>query len=1474
MKKTVFIKYSTERDNEFKIITSIMEDDEGIKWVEKRAAHKEAQPHIASLPKKYKELKEYFKNTDVEPISCNMLDSKAIFSFVEGESLESRLDRYIEDDNLKDFLNEIKNYKKAIISNVELVPFRVCDDYIRVFGENFPEDGSDSFLVSDVDLIFANIIIQNKKYYIIDYEWVFDFPVPINFILFRALSHYRETSVNRKILLDNSIYGFLGISQAEKKLYEKMDSFFQRYIAKDAVLTGKMYETLGRKNVFLKDFLEKNNNLDNWHEIQVFYDCGSGFCEENSYKLYKPLNEIVDINIEVQDNTKVIRIDPGLKPCVVKIMSKAGMCERFYNLEISTNGEDLGEGSYLFPTDDPQIYFQGIKENTSTIVVKFELQVMSPLFVYDLCKTIDSLKDEKCDMLNSISSLYETQNALEQKVETQEELIHELDMEIKNKEIIAENAEHNYQMIVNSRLWRLFKPFRLVVSKLKKIRLVQYMGKTVISLKRYGIRETINIIGKKLGNKKFTTINSSELSKEEIQEDIKFSIIVPLYNTELQYLQELLDSISGQDYSNWELILGDASEEKSYEIGEFCKKYVEMDHRIRYFKIENKGISCNSNFCIGKAQGSYVVLCDHDDVLDRRALKITAFMIHEMMPDVLYTDEDHLDSMGRHIFPLYKPDWSIDLLRSQMYTCHLFVFKKMLFNEIGGFRKEYDGSQDYDLMLRFSEKTQNILHIPVVLYSWREVETSTSVNADAKPYAREAGLRALNDHLQREYGSGAQALKTNYPFVYEAKYGLIEAFAPLISIIIPMKDNYIMTEQCIKSIVDNSTYKKYEILLLNNRSEEEETFKWFEEIKKFDERIRIFEADFEFNWSKLNNFGMGHAKGDIYIFLNNDTKVISEDWLEKLCDYALRDDVGAVGPMLLYEDNTIQHAGIVVGMGGWADHVFKGMEPKHFGTPYISPMVNRNVMAVTGACMAIAKKTVQMIGGFDEEFIICGSDVEFCIRAYKYGLSNVFHAGVRLYHLESKSRNSYIPEVDFQKSYECYHECREFGDPYYNINLNIDSLQPEEDVIMDWIKIKEHIKNNRLAYGIYRKMKDKLVDTLGSDLVNIPEIQEINARKTELPMGKIRLNILLPSVDVKHVFGGISTALDFYKKLSEKDGFLRRIIVTDAVVSKETMIDLLDYQIVEAEEDFVSENQIVPFANRADKTIPVAKEDIFIATGWWTAYTIAEVMRWQVQEYGNLGTPLLYMVQDYEPGFYPWSSRYLMADSTYQLELKTIAIVNSYELYNFMLDKGYHFYKTLVFEPKLNAVLRKYLEEFDDKRVKRKKQILVYGRPSVERNAFALIVDALKKWVTMQPDIIEWNVLSAGESFSDIDLGNGKKLHSIGKVSLEEYAKIMLQSKIGLSLMVSPHPSYPPLEMSTFGMRVITNNYANKDLSNFNDNIVSLSNCSSVNIASTLCDMCDGSDGIIQKESDYVKKADFGQWDKIVDEVIKDFDLN
>lgn len=921
---------------------------------------------------------------------------------------------------------------------------------------------------------------------------------------------------------------------------------------------------------------------------------------------------------------------------------------------------------------------------------------------------------------------------------------------------------------------------------------------------------------------------------------VKFSVLVPVYNVKKKWLDLAVESVKKQTYKDWELCLvDDCSTEE--EVRENLKQLQSEKIKVLFLE-KNSGISEATNAAAQMASGEYLILMDNDDELAPEALEKFNRAIEETEADVLYSDQDIIDTEGNHREPLCKPDWSPELLLSQMYIGHLLGFKKSLFDDIGGFRSQYNGSQDYDLMLRFSEVTSKIVHVPEILYSWRAIPSSTAVNPQSKPYAQTVGLQAIQDHLDRVYGKGeTEVLETDSYFVYDVRYKM--DLEPMVSVIIPTKDHKELLRDAVNSILEQTAYDNYEILILDNNSEEMETFEYFDEVVKKYSNVRVEKAAFPFNWSKLNNFGMEHAKGDVFIFLNNDVKVIEKEWMRRLVEKAVRKEIGVVGALLLYEDGTIQHAGVVAGMGGWGDHVFKGMQPVHYGSPFISPMVTRNVTAVTGACMAISRMTIEEIGFFDENFIICGSDVEICVRAIQKGFRNVYDPYVRLYHYESKSRDSYIPQVDFEMSDKMYQVYREKGDPYYNRQLDIYSCVPriaeiksETDTPGKMEKKESFLTKLKRKYNKFSRSMDLPLEVEEPD-THIAEINPYEFRKIEYP--RKRINLLLPSINSEHVFGGISTALKFFEQLADELGYDRRIILVDAVPNEEAVEQYQKkYKFVNWKDSSLEERQIVPYAYRQGCTLPVSENDYFMFTGWWTAHCAQEAYEFFEEKEGIHPNLFLNFIQDYEPGFYAWSTRFLLADATYKNEYPQIAVFNTKLLQEYFHHNGYHFAQEFAFDPVLNNQLKDHLDKLENS-IAKKKQILIYGRPSTERNAFSLIVAALRKWVELQQDAEEWTVLSAGEEHGKVNLGKGMFLQSVGKLTLQEYAKVLEESYAGISLMASPHPSYPPLEMSVFGVKVITNTFANKDLGQFNDNIVSMKNISPNHIARELVNICD-----------------------------------
>lgn len=528
----------------------------------------------------------------------------------------------------------------------------------------------------------------------------------------------------------------------------------------------------------------------------------------------------------------------------------------------------------------------------------------------------------------------------------------------------------------------------------------------------------------------------------KFQRDVKFSILVPLYNTPEKFLVEMIESVLAQTYSNWELCLADGSNLEHTDVERTCCKYVGKDRRIKYQKLDkNMGISCNTNACAEMASGDYICLLDHDDVLSPAALYENMKIICNSDVDVVYSDEATFKLKIKLAYcPNFKPDYSPDTLRSYNYICHFLVIERSLFKRVEGFKSEFDGSQDYDLILRLTEVARNIVHIPRILYFWRASENSTALDVAAKPYTMTAAKRAITEHLKR-IGLKGLVVDSRIPTTYRVNYEI--SGDPLVSIIIPSSDHVDDLRKCVNSIIIKTTYKNYEIIIIDNNSKETRTFEYYNELRN-NAKTNIITWEKEFNFSSINNFAFKHARGKYVLFLNNDTEVISNNWIEEMLMFAQREDVGAVGCMLYYPDNTIQHAGVVLGIGGVAGHIHKNFKRNEYG--YMSrAAIAQNLSAVTAACMMVPRHVFEEIGGFDEGYRIAFNDVDFCMRIRKAGYLIVFTPYAELYHYESKSRGyedtsekkaRFASEVNrFLKQ---WHKELNAGDPYYNPNLTLD----------------------------------------------------------------------------------------------------------------------------------------------------------------------------------------------------------------------------------------------------------------------------------------------------------------------------------------------------------------------------------------------------------------------------------------------------
>ena len=666
--------------------------------------------------------------------------------------------------------------------------------------------------------------------------------------------------------------------------------------------------------------------------------------------------------------------------------------------------------------------------------------------------------------MNREEELLQTSEYYKELYEKEHDKNKKLTQDLVDAEAKVADLTYKLDKIRKSKLWKMIYPARLLWSHTKNL---------FIRIKRYGSIKNLKkkieskIIEKK-AYKSYGTLSlpdAEETAKQRaviFPRDITFSILVPLYNTPEKFLREMIESVIKQTYVKWELCLCDGSDAEHSFVGDICREYMTKDEaeaasfgikgsRIKYSKLEkNLGISGNTNECIKLATGDYIGLFDHDDLLHPCALYEYMKVICEQDADYVYCDETTFsgESIDHMITLHFKPDFAPDNLRANNYICHFSVFSAELLEKTGAFRSDYDGSQDHDLILRLTHNAKKIVHVPMILYYWRSHAGSVASDINAKSYAIDAAKGAVASHL-KDCGFDNFAIESSRAFetIFRIRYEVIGE--PKVSILIPNKDHIDDLRRCVESITDRSSYENYEIIVIENNSTDPATFSYYETIEKHPQ-IKVVRYEGAFNYSAVNNFGAKSASGDYLVLLNNDTEVISRSWMEELLMYAQREDVAAVGCMLYYPDYTIQHAGVVLGLGAHrtAGHSHYGMAKENLG--YMGRLCYaQNVSAVTGACLMVSRALYNEVGGLDEKFTVALNDVDFCLRLRKKGYLNVFTPFAELFHYESASRGTDVTDAASKENAERYNrECDLFrerwkaeleaGDPYFNPNFSLD----------------------------------------------------------------------------------------------------------------------------------------------------------------------------------------------------------------------------------------------------------------------------------------------------------------------------------------------------------------------------------------------------------------------------------------------------
>ena len=618
----------------------------------------------------------------------------------------------------------------------------------------------------------------------------------------------------------------------------------------------------------------------------------------------------------------------------------------------------------------------------------------------------------------------------------------------------AENEDLKFKLdrIYNNKFFKITKPFRkfahFILRQIRRVRNCGNFRDVIAKIKKKNRERNLKL---RYGTRSFPSADEAMRQKETVfEKNVKVSILVPLYNTPKNFLREMIDSVVNQTYQNWELCLADGSDKEHAYVGEICQEYIKKPggDRIVYKKLlKNEGISGNTNACYKMATGEYIGLFDHDDILHPCALYEYVKVINEQDADYIYCDEITFKNgnINKMLTMHFKPDYAVDNLRANNYICHFSVFSRDLLEGTELFRTKFDGSQDHDMILRLTDAAKKVVHVPKALYYWRSHAGSVASGIEAKTYAINAAKGAIAEHLRSHGFDNFEITSTKaFETIFRISYEIIGN--PKISIVIANKDHVEDLERCVSSILDRTSYMNYEIIIVENNSETKEIFEYYDSLKKY-ANIKVVKFEGEFNYSAVNNLGVKHADGDYILLLNNDTQVISVNWIEELLMFAQRNDVGAVGAKLYYGDKTVQHAGVVLQMGAHrtAGHVHCRQGRDSIG--YMGKLCYaQNVSAVTAACLLVSKAKYDEVGGLDENFRVALNDVDFCLKLREKGYLNIFTPYSELYHYESISRGSDLEGPNMARLDK---EAEDFkakwkgildkGDPYYNPNFSLDA---------------------------------------------------------------------------------------------------------------------------------------------------------------------------------------------------------------------------------------------------------------------------------------------------------------------------------------------------------------------------------------------------------------------------------------------------
>ena len=938
----IYEKKSNHRAEEFALETRICQSGNRGKYVVKTATYHEGTKHVLEMQSHYSRLSVLFLGSDICILPCDKKENSIIFPYLDGETLEEKVNRLIEQDRIQEAKHMVSNYLETIRKIHSQREFVVTESFVQVFGQFESDRKYLAADVNDIDLVLDNVIVTEKEKYLIDYEWTFDFPIPIDFMLFRILHYFIFRNEKRQILIDYGFLYLLDYTKREIECFLQMEANFQRYIL------GK--DALAQEVASCEDML----GLYDGKFGKVYFDCGRGYNERQTESIDLVAREdVLSGEIDVPQNALSCRIDPleGVY-CKIQLLQICDETGQSIRDKIRSTGIRIGDTWYFLDTEDP--YFE-LSHPCKKIIFSYSLTKMEEMSDHSIRKQYNIKKNKKrienvlkriCDHINKKSN---------------------------TDEMVERNLDYQ--------VWFDENRIRPEAIELQRI-----------EAQNLNYQPTISVV----------VLDKKAPKTEMIQ---------------------MLNSLMAQTYVNWELCFFTETRRVLLE-GMLRLKYTKKDSRISLYGVsEREDLYCRAKEAVS---GQFVVIMDSTGVLEPDALYEIVKELQQVTADIVYTDEDRIShDVVDYQSPQFKPDYSPDLLRSYNYIGNLFVVKKQILDKVDAC------SSSYEYILRCVEQAKRIAHIPRVLYHGRR---------DGEQSSEASQEKMIEAHLERmgECGNVKRlGLENLYHTVYKVQGN------PLVSIVIANKDHTDVLERCLQSILCGSTYQNIEFIIVENNSTSQDTFSYYKNVQKRYDNVKVICWEKEFNYSAINNYGVEHANGEYILLLNNDTEMITPAAIEEMLGNCMRAEVGAVGAKLLYEDDTIQHAGVVIGFGDFAGHVFHGLGREEKG--YMNRLaVNGNYSAVTAACLMTKKTLFESVGGLTEAYAVAVNDVDYCLKLREKGYLIVYDAFSEWHHFESKTRgyeNDDNKVRRFQREVAMFSErwgaLERNGDPYYNSNFQI-----------------------------------------------------------------------------------------------------------------------------------------------------------------------------------------------------------------------------------------------------------------------------------------------------------------------------------------------------------------------------------------------------------------------------------------------------